>query len=593
MVAAKGLIRVAALAGAVIAVPAVAQVPPPAPDVPTREEIERGTAPATIAPPPRLTVEGGIERAPCPLADPRFANVTITLKEAQFAGLVEADPASLRPAWEGLVGQTVPISTVCEIRDAAATILRGQGYLAAVQVPAQRIEDGVVRFDVLMAKLVALNVRGELGPSEGLIARYLEPLKDGPVFNQRRAERNLLLARELPGYDVRLVLRPAGTVPGEVTGDVIVTRQAVALDLNIQNFGSREVGRWSGLVQLSVNDLLGVGDRLTLGASSTFDTSEQTVFQGAYEMRIGSDGFSLGARVLHARTRPGTGGGDPLRAITDVAAIEASYPIVLSQASRLIAAGGIEGVNQRLTFTGLPLTTDRIRVAFARLDFGMVDGASIRGVGGYSAGEPRWRLAGSLELRQGISIFDASNGCGPPPGYAACRVAPSLSRLDGDPTATLVRFDGIVAFRPSRALEFSLRPRGQYAFNPLVAYEEYSGGNYTVGRGYDPGAVTGDSGIGVQAELRVGRLSPVSEKDIAIQPFVFFDIARTWDRGILNGLPDPQKLASFGGGLRAAYGNRARIEVTLAKPIERLPLETKVRDVQLLVNFTTRLLPWR
>ena len=51
-----------------LAATAYAQVNPP-----TREEIERvPTAP--VAPPPsRLTVEGGVERAPCPLAEPRFA----------------------------------------------------------------------------------------------------------------------------------------------------------------------------------------------------------------------------------------------------------------------------------------------------------------------------------------------------------------------------------------------------------------------------------------------------------------------------------------------------------------------------------------
>jgi hemolysin activation/secretion protein len=45
---------------------------------------------------------------------------------------------------------------ICEIRDRAATILRNAGYVAAVEVPEQRIADGNVRFQVLMARLTGI-----------------------------------------------------------------------------------------------------------------------------------------------------------------------------------------------------------------------------------------------------------------------------------------------------------------------------------------------------------------------------------------------------------------------------------------------------
>ncbi|MCQ8140427.1 POTRA domain-containing protein, partial [Vibrio parahaemolyticus] len=82
----------------------------------------------------------------------------------------------LRPAYAEFVGQEQPLSVICQIRDRAAAILRQAGYIAAVEVPEQRIDNGVVRFRVLMAKLVALRVRGDAGRNERLIADYLEPL---------------------------------------------------------------------------------------------------------------------------------------------------------------------------------------------------------------------------------------------------------------------------------------------------------------------------------------------------------------------------------------------------------------------------------
>ena len=98
-------------------------------------------------------MEGDIEHAPCPLADPQFAEVNVTLTEAVFDNLKGADPALLRPAYQEFLGKQQPIGVICQIRDAAAALLRAQGYLAAVRVPPQRIENGVVHFDVLMAKL--------------------------------------------------------------------------------------------------------------------------------------------------------------------------------------------------------------------------------------------------------------------------------------------------------------------------------------------------------------------------------------------------------------------------------------------------------
>ncbi|MGQ3227351.1 MAG: hypothetical protein ACT6R2_00480, partial [Blastomonas fulva] len=47
------------------------------PSPPTREEIERPVQQRADRP-ARLTVEGDIERAPCPLADPAYANVRLT-----------------------------------------------------------------------------------------------------------------------------------------------------------------------------------------------------------------------------------------------------------------------------------------------------------------------------------------------------------------------------------------------------------------------------------------------------------------------------------------------------------------------------------
>ncbi|MET0270339.1 MAG: ShlB/FhaC/HecB family hemolysin secretion/activation protein, partial [Sphingomonas sp.] len=583
-------------AAAQVAVPATPPVAPPA----TREEIQRAPVGPRAEAPSRLTVEGGVERAPCPLADPRFANVTVTITAAQFDNLRAVPAEALRPAYEAFLGKPQPIAVVCEIRDAAATILRRQGYLAAVQVPAQRIENGIVRFDVLMARMVAVQVRGDAGKSERLIAGYLDRLREQEVFNEREAERYLLLARDLPGYDVRLTLRPAGTAPGEVIGEVTVVRQRIAVDANVQNYGSRDVGRFGGLLRGELYDLFGSGDRFTAGIFSTADTSEQQVLQLGYDRRIGSEGLTLSGRFTYAWTTPDLpAGAIEVRSRTMVATLEGSYPFVRTQSANLRGVVGFDFIDQNVRFGDLDLRNqDHIRVLYARADFDSMDRASINSVTGYSVNEPRWRIAGSLEGRKGLDIFDATDPCAGGACPSSRTVLPS--RQVGGPTAALVRLAGVVEYRPTPTITISVSPRAQYSGRALLSYEEFSGGNYTVGRGYDPGAIIGDSGLGFQTEIRLGRITPQARDAFAFQPYVFFDKAWAWNRnrpdvtigGVLARGPNPQDLSSVGGGVRAAYGDRGRIDVTLAKALERSPFQARRNDARLLVSLTTRLLPW-
>ncbi len=573
---------------------AVAQtVPPPAP--PTRDQIERGGVDRIARDRGgRVTAQDVVERAPCPLADPRFAGVNVTLSDVRFDGLSVVAPETLRSSWSDFAGRSVPVATLCEIRDRAATMLRNQGYLAAVQVPPQRIEDnGVAHFDVLMAKLVRIQVRGDAGRAEATIARQLEKLRDQPVFNTHDAERYLLLVQDIPGYDARLTLRPAGTVPGEVIGEVAVTYTPVEIDANIQNYGTRDVGRFGGLIRARFNGLTGMGDTSTLSYYTTADFQEQHVVQASHSFRAGSEGLTLGGDFTYAWTRPSLGPGADFRTTTLIATLRASYPLLRSQAANAYAGGGIDYADQDVRFGGVRLNRDRLRVIFARLDYDLIDPDSISSIRGYSAREPRWRFGGSFEARQGLSILGASSGCGA--GFVNC-LPPNIpiSKVEGDPTAFLLRATAYGELRPSPGITLAVSPRVQWASNPLLSFEEFSAGNYTIGRGYDPGTVTGDSGIGVQTELRIGSLVPRQIDGVAIEPFAFFDAAWVWneDRLFPPYTRDPQRLYSVGGGIRAAWGDHARLDAVLAAPLRRAGLQATKGDIRFLMSFTVKLLPW-
>ncbi len=560
------------------------------PIAPTREEIERGRPVEPVPTAPRLIVEGGIERAACPLAEPRFATVQVTLTSVDFDGLKGIAPEELRPAYEAQLGKLLPIAVVCDIRDAAATILRRKGYLAAVQVPPQKIESGRLQLQVLLAHLSAVHVRGNAGRAERLIAGYLEPLTHEPLFNERQAERALLLVRDLPGYDVRLQLQPAGT-PGEVIGEVTVVHHLIDADFNVQNYSSRELGRFGGLLRAQFYGLTGLGDRTTVSFFTTPEVRQQKVVQASHEFLLGSTGIGIAGHFTYSWTKPSVSQLD-IDARALVGSGELNFPFVRRQTVNLRGAAGFEVIDQTVDLAGARVTTDRLRVPYLRFEGDAIDPGSRMGAGGYSAAEPRWSLSGTFELRHGVHVLGASEGCGA--DLVLCRAADNPvtpSRLYGDPAAFVARFGGEVQLRPRPKLAFVFSPRAQYSPETLLSFEEYSAGNYTIGRGYDPGTLLGDKGVGGSLEVRVGRATPASLKALAVQPFAFVDSAWVWS----NAPGDPrsaENLTSIGFGLHTALGDWGRLDGSFAFPTDRAGLETHVPPVRFLVSFTTRLLPW-
>ena len=572
-----------AIAAVTLPAPAFGQTASPTAGIPTRDELETIARPKVEAA-PQLEIQGGIERSPCPLADPQYKDIPVTISNVTFNNLKGASAGDLEAAWRPFAGQPQSISVLCEIRDAAATILRNKGYLAAVQVPTQKIENGEVKLEVLYARISSVRARGETRGAERKLEQYLSHLTQDEVFNRYKAERYLLLARDLPGYNVQLTLKPAGTGQGELIGEVAVVRRPYVVDFTVQNLSASATGRWGGQIRAQVFGLTGLGDATTLAFYSTADFKEQQILQIGHEFRPGSEGLIVGGQFTYAWTKPDLGAaaapGTSLKARTLFSQIFARYPVKRTQGSNVWLGGGFDYIDQNVDLTGTlktPLSRDKLRVLWLRADYDAIDLRAIR---------PRWRAAAAVEFRKGINVFNASPNCG---GVACPGGITAPSRLDGKATAAAVRANMTVEAALGHDFSIALLPRAQYAFDPLLSFEEFTAGNYTIGRGYDPGTILGDSGIGTSAELRGPRIRVKDGSDFRVQPYVFGDAVRVWNKG--PGGDD--QLTSAGGGLRAELGDRFRLDASVGVPLERAGLQTKRGKPRFLLTFTTRILPWR
>lgn len=590
--AAAGFLLAAALGGAGPCVGAAAAQAPVTP--PARSDLIP-PAPRSEQRAPTLTIDGDLERAPCALDQPEFSNLRFVLKNAAFNGLEQVSGVALDEAWASYRDREVPVSALCDIRARANAILRRAGYLATVEIPEQSLAGGVPQFTVVFGRLTAVRVRGNAGASERLVEKYLTKLTKQEVFNTREAERYLLLADDLPGLSVRLSLRPAvGGEPGDLLGEIAVVSEPGAIDLNIQNYGSDAIGRFGGLLRGELYNLTGLGDRTTIAVFSTLEFAEQHTLQLGHDFRVGGEGLRIGTQFTYSTSNPDINlPGFDIESETVFASLFASYPLVRSRSSSLEAEAGFEYADQNVQLNQLALTRDRVRVLFARASGEMMDHGSIQRQDGYTPFEPKFRMRYLLEARRGLEAFSASPDCRANPMACLAAGAVPPSRIEANPTPFVVRFDTGAEYRPVPLLALALRVSGQLTGDALPAFEEYAGGSFSIGRGYDPGAVLGDRGFGASFEARYGSLAPQSADDIAWQPYVFSDVVRVWNEDPSRAGLNPDRLWSAGGGVRAAWGSRMQADMLLAVPLERPLNAVQLGDVRLMISLTARLFPWR
>ena len=545
----------AVMLAAGLTVPSLAQN---ATGLPTRNELNPAERTPDFVPQPDLFSLPA--PGPCPLAS---STLTVEFKGATFSHLTGVPASTLSPAWQPFVGKTVPLSDFCAMRDRIAELLFKSGILARVEIPEQRIDAGIVTFEVVEARVNSVRVTGDAGPVKARIDDYAHRLRGMNPFNLAVAQRYLLLASDLPGIRLRTIVRPAkGGGRGAVDIEMNVSRDPVTVTFNAENYNSKATGRWGALARIDFNSLTEAGERTSLVFYHTVPDNEQFVGQLLEELRIGGDGLLLRGSIAYGETRPGADLKPlNLRSISTVGSLELSYPLIRLRRETLTVAGGFEGISQKSQVRGgVRFLQDDLRVLYVRGDY------EVRPF----VGTRQAVFGGELTLRKGLSILGASNA-----GSFL------LSRADGKPDAFVARFSGRALVPLSDWFTAFGRLEAQASPDALLSYDELPIGTLTIGRGYDPATVSGDSGVAGSFEARFGPW-PLS-RQIAIAPYGFFDIARVYNK---HNLGFDGTLKSGGAGAQLRFAGRFLVDVAYAKPLDAYADGVRRPGGRVLANLT-------
>ena len=475
------------------------------------------------------------------------------VRQFRIEGNTVFDSATLQALLASMQDKRLTLSQIAEGIEAITTYYRGAGYpLARAIIPAQTIEDGVVRVQVIEANWGRVEVRNKSAVKDAVLLRVLSNLEPGSVIRLDAIERATLLLADMPGVLPRALLR-AGQEFG--SSDLVVEAQpgaAWSAGLSADNFGSRYTGVTRTNANVQWNNPLERGD--TLGLNSLNSTNGGLNYvRLAYELPVWAAGVQAGVDRSEMDYRLGDTAASLLASgKAQTSGVWLRNSLLRSQGANLNARLGFshsvlqDHVDSKGEKNDRTLNVWALELSGERPDDWLGGGKNTLG----------------LALYSGRVVFDDAE--------AAARDASTANAAGGFARATW-------AFSRSQALGAGviavLSMNGQWAQKNLDNGQKFSVGGANSVRAYRSGVLSGDSGAFGSLELRYALPLPQNLQQTGNwQVSAFVDSAtlhtnkKPWSSG-----SNKASLSGAGLGLNWQGPGQWRARVTYARSLGNEP----------------------
>ena len=508
----------------------------------------------TVPAQPLQRTAPGASSLPAIRPDPQAAMPDTTpfvVRQLRIEGNTVFDSATLQALLASMQDKRLTLSQIAEGIEAITTYYRGAGYpLARAIIPAQTIEDGVVRVQVIEANWGQVEVRNKSAVKDAVLLRVLSNLEPGSVIRLDAMERATLLLSDLPGVLPRALLR-AGQQFG--SSDLVVEAQpgaAWSAGLSADNFGSRYTGVTRTNANVQWNNPLGRGDTLGLNSLNSEGGGLKYV-RLAYELPVWAAGVQAGVDRSEMDYRLGDTAASLLASgKAQTSGVWLRNSLLRSQGANLNARLGFshsvlqDHVDSKGEKNDRTLNVWALELSGERQDDWLGGGKNTLG----------------LALYSGRVVFDDAE--------AAARDASTANAAGGFARATW-------AFSRSQALGAGviavLSMNGQWAQKNLDNGQKFSVGGANSVRAYRSGVLSGDSGAFGSLELRYA-LPPYLQQTGNWQVSAFVDSAtlhtnkKPWSSG-----SNKASLSGAGLGLNWQGPGQWRARVTYARSLGNEP----------------------
>ncbi len=324
--------------------------------------------------------------------------------------------------------------------------------------------------------------------------------------------------------------------------NIYIESKPVTASVAIDNFGTKFVGpvQITGAVSIAHDDK--ARSETSLGLSTSSDLKEMKFGEIKHKRQIGNEGTTIEGTYSIARSEPGSTLADlEFESASDVVGVTVEHPVVRSRSQNLKVRATADARTSEVKTLGDRFSKDTTR--------------SIRVGASYDfADEYKGINLVDFEFSKGLDLLGGDD-------------RETLSRADGKQDYAKVNAQLSRLQRLGKFTNLLATVRGQYAFNPLLASEEFSFGGASQGRGFDPAELTGDHGIG--GTLQLSYDLPMCRKCLKdISMYGFYDAGMVWDA---DGSNSEERTFASSAGLGASmnFTDKLSGKIEVAKPLTK------------------------
>jgi hemolysin activation/secretion protein len=482
----------------------------------------------------------------------------LDILEYQIEGNSVLSATAIEQAVQAHLGPGRSMKDAEAARNALEAAYQKAGYLTVlVDIPEQRVDDGVVRLLVIEGRVGALYVTGSKYHDQGFIRHRVAELAPGQVPNFNQVQQQLAGVNQSDDRRVQPVLKP-GRLPGTVDIELQVDdKLPLSGSVELNNNHSRDTDELRLSTTLRYDNLFQLDHSLSLTLlTAPTHPSQSRVAVANYGIPL-SDGDSWSASLTWSDSDIETLGGTQVLSRGTTFSLRRHIAYVHADGAALFSLGADYKNLKEKTDLSTPLRYLPWQLAYA--DQWQSGGTQVQLNLGLTA------AIGALLQRDVLCPSQVDDSL--TADQFACK------RFGASASFGAFKFDG---HWQQRLPWGQLRTRfgGQVASGPLVSAEQYSLGGADTVRGYLEGEASGDHGLIGSIEWRGVNLAPADAAGWrSLNLLAFADAGIAFTTQALPGQASRAALVGTGVGLRLAS---ERLEASLdlaraARPTSATP----------------------
>jgi hemolysin activation/secretion protein len=438
---------------------------------------------------------------------------TIYVRKFEVVGSTVFSSQYLTKLLDNYTGRNLSFTELFQARSAITDLYVKRGYITSVAIiPPQILENGIVKIQIIEGSLEGIKINGSRRLHPDYVRSRVALATTAPLNVNRLLEGLRLLQLDPLIANISADLQ-AGTSPGKNLLQVnIIEAKTFSVTPSIDNGRSPSVGSFRRQIELNQANLLGFGDKLSVGYTNTDGSNEVDV---SYTIPLNPRNGTLRLGYGNINSNVIEPPFDRLDIEADSSYYELSYRQPLFQRSTEEFAIGFT-LSQQQSQTklgidnigGFPLSPGADEEGRTRV-------SALRFFQDWVQRDERQVFAARSQFSFGLGVFDATiNESAPDSRFFSWRGQAQWTRLLAADTLLIVRGDIQVADRA------------------LVPIEQFAVGGQQTIRGYRQDALLTDNGIFFSTEFRLPILKANGNGVLQVTPFI--DIGTGWNNGKSN-----------------------------------------------------------